>query len=80
MSSGLPVICTDSPVFKEVTMNNALSVEFGNVRRLAEAFELLSDDDAMRKSMGAKSRKIVADNYSVEKVAWKVENLYRELA
>src|SRR2546426_8384157 len=80
MSSGLPVICTDSPTFKEVTMNNALSVEFGNVRRLAEAFELLSGNDAMRKSMGAKSRKIAADNYSVEKVAWKVENLYRELA
>ncbi|MBI5418335.1 glycosyltransferase family 4 protein [Candidatus Poribacteria bacterium] len=80
-SCGKPIIAADVPGCREIVMHgeNGLLVPVRNEQKLADAIKYLLDNPSVRKKMGEKSRQIVVENFSVEKVINSTLNLYQEL-
>jgi glycosyltransferase involved in cell wall biosynthesis len=78
---GRALIATDVPGCREITRNgiNGLLVPPDNAGALASAIESLINDGAMRIQFAAASRKIAVSDYSNERVATEITNLYSRL-
>ena len=73
MSSGLPIIASDSPVHHEVTDSHALFIDPNNIDSIGNAMHQLLNDPIMQKDL-SRLGKMRAENFSWEKVA--KETLY----
>jgi glycosyltransferase involved in cell wall biosynthesis len=71
LAAGTPVIGTDTGGAGEVIKNgdNGFLLHPGDVEGTAAAIRALCEDDGMRRAMGLRGRRIVADNYTWEKCA-----------
>jgi glycosyltransferase involved in cell wall biosynthesis len=75
---GRPIVTTNVPGCREVVDHgeNGFVVEKGNVHQLAEAILVLLEDQALRESMGLKSREIAEREYSIHQVVEKTFAIY----
>ena len=77
-AAGLPIICSDIPVFKEVvTRENALFHKVNDPESLSVQFLKVLETD--RKRMGEASLKNYVHNFKLEEVNKKMLKLYRNL-
>ncbi len=79
MSMSMPIISTNVPGCNAVVKNgvNGYMIEPRDSEKIKEAIiQLLSAD---RLSMGDESRKIIEENYSVEKINYQYLNLYNSI-
>ncbi|MGJ7607613.1 glycosyltransferase family 4 protein [Variovorax sp. LT1R20] len=81
MSTGLPVIASDFPLWSEIVAGNGcgLCVDPLNPAAIAEAIDTLSEDPQLAKQMGENGRRAVVEKYN-----WSVEearllNFYRKV-
>lgn len=81
MAVGLPVIAFDISFNREVVEPNVtgLLVPAGNVEGLANAMLTLARDPALRKRLGNNAARRVRENFSMEVVRERYNNLYREI-
>jgi 1,2-diacylglycerol 3-alpha-glucosyltransferase len=79
MSSGLPVLAVRDRVFEQFidSGKNGILVE-KNIDIFNQSLQKLLDDDKLRLNMGKKAREKI-EKYSLEEIAKKFENLYKEL-
>jgi len=81
--AGLPLITTNMPGCKEVVEinKNGCLVEPKNIESLVHAMEyLIKMPNAQRCEMGKNSKKIVVDNFSLEKVLGAYDRIYRSMS
>jgi glycosyltransferase involved in cell wall biosynthesis len=78
---GKPLIATDVPGCRDIVTHgvNGLLVPVRDPAALAAAIDSLLGDSSLRAAMGAAGREVVIRDFSVEKVAGRVVDLYREL-
>ena len=78
---GRALIATDVPGCREITRNgiNGLLVPPDDAGALANAIKSLMNDGALRAQFAGASRKIAVSEYSSERVATEVTNLYSRL-
>lgn len=78
---GRPIIATDSPGCREIVRSgdNGLLVPVNDSAALSSAIELLIENPALRRQMGARGRDIVVQEFSVEKVVSETVAVYKEL-
>ena len=78
---GKPLIATDVPGCRDVVTHgvNGLLVPARDPAALAAAIDFLLCDSSRRAAMGEAGRKVVVRDFSVEKVAGQVVDLYRDL-
>jgi len=79
MSMGLPVVCADSPIFREVTKGNAIFVKPNSPESLADSIIKLAKSNNCDQ-LGKTNRTITQDLYDVRKVVSQVEGIYEEIA
>lgn len=72
------LIATDVPGCREVVLNskNGLLVKTKNAQSLANAIATLVQDNELRKKMGIKSREIVEEKFSMEKIIANYFSIY----
>jgi glycosyltransferase-like protein len=77
MSAGVPVVTSDLPVFREYLVDgrDALLVELGDVRGLADALEAVLQDDSLRARLTVAGR-AVASNYTWRESACRHQDVY----
>lgn len=77
-SAGLPLIGTNVGGIPEAVHNahNGMLVESGNAAQLADAINLLLQDDALRLRYGENSRSVYRDNFSIESATDRLIGLY----
>jgi glycosyltransferase involved in cell wall biosynthesis len=78
---GLAIVTTDTPGCREIVRDNinGLLVPVRNIGALAQALKYLIDNPELRNQMGAAGRKIVEDEFSLEKVVKETFLLYKRL-
>ncbi len=78
MSSGVPVIATNSVGTSELIKNNinGFLIESNNISQLLEKIELLAKNQALLKRMAQNGQKFIHDNYSIENMISSYENIY----
>lgn len=78
---GRALVATDVPGCREIARNgiNGLLVPSDDPGALANAIELLMNDGTLRDKFARASRKIVVSDYSNERVATEITNLYSRL-
>ncbi len=81
MSHGIPVIATNVGGTPEVITNRytGLLIPPNDPQAITEAIELLRNDPGIRKELGSLGRKHVNANFSLEKTARSIDELYRRL-
>ena len=81
-ASGRPAVATDAPGCREVIREgvNGLLVPVGDADSLARAILRLLEDPAKAEAMGVAARRIVEDEYGVERVVAETLQLYATLA
>lgn len=81
LGAGLPVICTDFILWKEVVEVNScgICVNPNNVYEIVDAIKYLFDNPDIAKQMGENGRKIVEDKYNWGVEEKKLIDLYRSL-
>jgi glycosyltransferase involved in cell wall biosynthesis len=79
MSMGLPVVCTENPIFREITRGNAIFGEPDNPEALASCLVALAKDPTRATEMGRRSRELAKSAYDSRKVADAIESAYREV-
>jgi glycosyltransferase involved in cell wall biosynthesis len=81
MAVELPVVATHGGAFPELVDEGktGLLVERGNSEALAEAILCLLKDENLCQEMGKAGRKKVIENFTWERIAAKLFNLYQEL-
>lgn len=81
MASGRPVVATDVGGIRSLVKNNetGLLTRRGDRRALAAAINRLLDDEKLRDKLGSNSKKLVHEEYTVEKMADKTEKLYKDI-
>lgn len=80
-ASGLPIICTDLPMMKEVVEENknALVFEINNERQLAECISKLVLDENLKHEFAIESKKIFEEKFMLDSVHQKMFDLYSKL-
>ncbi|MGG7036350.1 MAG: glycosyltransferase family 4 protein, partial [Flavobacterium sp.] len=80
-ASGLPIICTDLPMMREVVSvnKNALVFELDNEQQLANAIEKLVTDKSVRKAFAIRSKEIFKNNFEIASVHERMLSLYQKL-
>jgi phosphatidylinositol alpha-mannosyltransferase len=80
MAVGVPVVCSDIPVFAETAGEAALSVPVGDVAALSGAIEAVTSDLALRDSLITRGRARAAahDWDLVARRAWALYAAVRE--
>jgi glycosyltransferase involved in cell wall biosynthesis len=78
---GRPIVTTDTPGCREIVKNgeSGLLVPVRSIIELAEAIKELVMNPALRQRMGLMGRKLVADEFSIEKVVSETMTIYGEL-
>jgi len=78
---GLAIVTTDTPGCREIVRDNinGLLVPVRDSGALAQALKCLIDNPELRKQIGAAGRKIVEDEFSLEKVVGETFLLYKRL-
>ena len=80
-AAGLPIICSDIPVFHEVVINeNALFFESNNHQELGDKLVELANSPHKRNLMGANSLSHFIQNFKLEEINEQMWNLYQNLA
>jgi glycosyltransferase involved in cell wall biosynthesis len=80
MSMGLPVVCSDNPIFREITREAALYARPGDPGTLAAVLHELAKSPSKAKELGKMNRSLVQSLYDTRRVSAQMEELYRELA
>ena len=80
-AAGLPVICTNLPMMKEVVEvdKNALVFEINNERQLAECISKLVFDEKLKNEFALESKKIFEEKFLLDSVHQKMYDLYFKL-
>lgn len=80
-AAGLPVICTNLPMMKEVVEvdRNALVFEINNEKQLAECISKLVLDENLKNEFALESKKIFDEKFLLDSVHQKMYNLYFKL-
>jgi len=76
MSFGVPAVCSDNPIYREVTQNNAFFVEPKNPAKLAEQIRRVLEDPGTAARLAARARNTAFERYSTKAVIAKIERLY----
>ncbi len=78
---GLPLIATDVPGCREVVQGgiNGFLVPARDGKALAQAIETLALDASLRQRMGKKSRHLVEEHFSVDKINKEILDVYKSL-
>jgi glycosyltransferase involved in cell wall biosynthesis len=81
LAHGVPAVATDTVGAREVLRHeeNGLLTPVGNAGALAQALSRLTDDEALRKRLGARGPDIL-ERFSVEQVSAQWEELLRQVA
>jgi glycosyltransferase involved in cell wall biosynthesis len=81
MASGLPVVASDIPTFREITEGgrNALLVPVNNYKAMALSLKVLIEDDKLRKRLGKESLRIIKQNYCWEVISRDLVSLYQSV-
>ena len=80
MSCGLPVVATNVGAFEEmVTVENGQLVEPGDAILLSDAIKPYIEDENKCSQQGRNSRKIAEKNFSLEREAQSLNELYKDL-
>ena len=81
MALGLPVVCSDFPLYKSIVENHecGMCVNPHNGEAIAKAIKQLLDEPALANQMGGRGRKAVGDHYRWETEEAKLLTLYKEL-
>lgn len=79
MACGLPIVITRQCQFPEVREANAGIVIEPNADQLAEALDRLIDDPELCKEMGENGRRLVMENFTWDKIADKMIQLYENV-
>lgn len=77
MSMGLPVACTDSPLFREITKGNAYYGQPESPESLAEVLLHLAKNSVEAENKAAECRKLAEREYDSHHVADKLELAYQ---
>jgi glycosyltransferase involved in cell wall biosynthesis len=79
---GKPVIASKVGGLKDLVVNGetGLLFELGNTVQLAKNILYLLGDDNQAEEMGLKGKQFVKENFTIDKVADKLQNLYRAVA
>jgi glycosyltransferase involved in cell wall biosynthesis len=78
MSCGKPTITTNISGMPYVVGDAGLKVDIANIEQLSQAMIKLLLDDELRKELGEKGRKRVMEEFTVEGVADKLLELYKD--
>ena len=80
-SAGRPIVATDAPGCREIVQNgeNGLLVPMHDPVALGKALRTLIGDHALRREMGARGRRLVEDEFTIERVLDDTMAVYREL-
>jgi glycosyltransferase involved in cell wall biosynthesis len=80
MSCGLPVIGTTAGGTPEAITHgyDGILTPAGDVKALAAAWELLSDDPRARETLGARARETAIARFEFERYVDQLENVYTE--
>jgi len=78
---GKPVIASKIDGLKNLVKNGATGLLFDprNIRELANSILYLVNNDYKAREIGLRGKQFVKENFTIEKVADKLEQLYREL-
>ena len=81
MSCGLPVIATRTGAATDIIQDsvNGLLVDMGSAEHIRDAVRKIVFDEAFARTLGNNARKTVEDTCSIDSVARKYMELYREL-
>jgi glycosyltransferase involved in cell wall biosynthesis len=79
MAAGFPVIATKESGLPIQHNENGIIVPSKNVDAIVDAITLLAGDEKLCQKIGTAAAKTIADNYTWEKYAEKVKELYEEL-
>jgi len=82
MIAGIPIICSDFPVWKRLidTTGAGICVDSSDVKKGINAIEYLNANKEEAEQMGSNGRASVEKFYKWENEALKLHQLYRELA
>jgi len=82
MACGKPVVATNTGGVPEIVYHgwNGLLVNPGYSLHLAEAFSYLLNNKEIAKRMGMEGAKYIADNFSVNHIVDKLENIYKNIS
>jgi glycosyltransferase involved in cell wall biosynthesis len=82
MALGLPIVASDLPAIREVVEEgrNAILVPPASPSELAQAIDSLVDDPSRRAAMGARSREIFEERFTLERSVERMVELYRRVA
>lgn len=81
MAHGLPVICTDSVLWKEIVQTAAcgICVDPENVEEIADAIRMLTANPGEARRMGENGRRQVLERYNWGKEKKKLQKLYNTI-
>ena len=76
-----PVIASNVYGLRDLVIDGVTGflVEQGNVKQMAHSILSLIGDDGRAEEMGLKGKQFVKENFTIEEVVHRIENLYREV-
>jgi glycosyltransferase involved in cell wall biosynthesis len=82
MSAGIPIICSDFPVWKELIDETVtgICVDAKNEGEIKAAIEYLNNNRDVAREMGSNGRLSIENQYNWKNEAEKLYNLYLKLA
>ena len=79
-AAGLPILCSDIPVLHETTSTrNAVYIDQLNTNEFARQLYRLANDAALRKKMGAESRKNFLEHFLLDKIHEEMHGYFKQL-
>lgn len=81
MSAGIPVICSDFPLWKRIVENNncGICVNPLDIQEIAKAINYLLNNEEEAKQMGLNGKRAIIDKYNWNKEEERLLKLYSEL-
>jgi glycosyltransferase involved in cell wall biosynthesis len=76
MSMGVPVVCSDNPIYREVTQNDAFFAEPKNPHKLAEVIQAALKDPDTASKHASRAKVTAVERYSSDAVISKIRQLY----
>ncbi len=80
MACKKPVILSDLPILKEIAKaNNSVIIKAGDTQQLAEKILELHNSPDLRLQLGSAARKFTQDNFDIQKIAQRYQDLYQKI-
>lgn len=81
MSSGLPVIVTDIPAYRDIIINknNGLTTKKGNPEDLVDKIRFLLENNDLREKLGICARETIKNRYTWDIISKKFEQIYSKV-